>query len=288
MRHDSGTMTPKTSEGFAAVGIFLTVIWPMINRQIFDGKLNADDYRAFRILLLVFNVAMIGFALHAISGADEVRTINPGLMKFGIALFAIFLLRHTVELFRSRGNWVRVPEHATISQVGGMTWIAIPDEPSEPSVLDEHLTEFDPKALSILVDSLSHGISPFDPLFQEWMAGADLEDPRRLSDYIPGNWSELFWQGAANYLISYGGEIRRADRKNDDPDAVHFENATAGAILVAISVAYPDVVDRIVAEAADRPGFIDFLDSGYFDYQLHKGSKPVPAIEALLPDRREG
>lgn len=165
MRHDSGTMTPKNSEGIAAAGVFLTTIWPIINRQIFDGLLSADKSRPFRVLLIVFNAAMIGFALHAIPGAEADRTINPGFMKFAIVLFGFFLIRHSIKLFRPSGEWVRLPEQATVHQVGEMTWIGIPDEPPEPTAMDQHLTEFDIEALRSLVSSFSHGLSPFDPDF---------------------------------------------------------------------------------------------------------------------------
>lgn len=271
IRHDFGTMTPKNSEGIAAVGVFLTAIWPIINRQIFDGKLTADKYRLFRVFLIGFNAAMIGFALHAIPGAETDRTISPGFMKFGIALFGFFLIRHSIKLFRPSGEWVRLPEHATVHQVGEMTWIGIPDEPPEPSPMDQHLTEFDLEALRYLVSSFSHGLSPFDPEFGRWISGPATEDPRSLFDRIPGNWTELFWQSAANCLISA------------DEDGL-FEGA-GGAVLIAIAVVYPNVFDRIETEAASRPDFVEFLAAGYGDFLTFRGSDSVPRIEALLSNR---
>lgn len=274
-------MTPKNSEGIAAVGIFLTAIWPITNRQLFDGMWSADASRPFRIFLILFNAAMIGFALHAISGAAATPSISPGLMIFGIALFGFFMLRHSIKLFRRPGKWVALPDHAVINQVGETTWIAIPDEPDRPSVFDQHLREFDSSALETLVSSYAHGISPFDPHFGEWMAGSKDKDPRSLFEHIPGNWSELFWQSAANQLIADSWKFEEPE-EDDVPEYDRRPDA-AGAILVAIAVTFPHVIDRIESEAAGRPEFVEFLRSGYDAYLGFRGSKPVPRIEALFP-----
>lgn len=102
------------------------------------------------------------------------------------------------------------------------------------------------------------------------MAGPDGEDPRSLFERIPGNWSELFWQSAVNCLLA-------ADEEG------HFEGAAA-TILIAIAVVYPNVFDRIEAEAASRPDFVEFLASGYAGFLSFRGSDSVPRIEALLPN----
>lgn len=270
-------MKPKDFEGAAAVAMFLTIMWPLIRRQFQEKPLPPAIDRGFRIFLIPFYILAIVTAVLAIKGADADRTISPGFMVFCIGTFCAMILRHVNKLAR-RGEVMRIPEHAHVHQVGDMTWIAVPDNPPGPTAMDVALTEFDDKALDQLVDEYASSLGPWHRDFGRWMS-KEAPDGRCLFDMIPGKWSDLFWQSAANYILAEG---QTAFPDGDDDGNYHRRSHVAGAILVALCALDERIQERVLQGASSDAELIVFLREGLDCYDQYVDPRPVPKIRTLV------
>lgn len=271
-------MSPKSYESVGAVAVFLTCIWPVLRRQLFDNDFSPRVERAFRIFLIVANAVVIFFCIRTIQLAHLDKTIQPSLQWFGLILCSIMLIRHAYKLARPGYEVLRLPDHAQIQEVGGATWISIPEESSRSTAKNHAQEEFSEAILQELIDEFTCPLGPWHPNFSRWLSNSEHLDGRSLHEWIPGRWSPLFWAGAANFLLS---EDRRSlDRPDYDGD-YHSSIGVAGAILVTLATGDEDLYRRVIAEAETSKSFEKFLAEGYDTYIRFYGSKDIPELEAI-------
>ncbi len=143
--------------------------------------------------------------------------------------------------------------------------------------MDEALVEFNERALKDLINEYAWDIGPLHPDYFLNSRG----DGRSFQTHIPGNWSELFWQSAANYLIAHKWPEPTASEEEDAHHEQSTQRQTAAAVLIALCTTYPEIMERTIVAAKEDLELEKFLSEGYFHYLYFRDSVTVPQLEAL-------